>query len=193
MTRGKLKRENISRSGKVVKVIYISAGALFLFLIAAGVFAGAADRLLYTEEFETGKAEISLQELDVTGGEMDMIPAGKRLCYVPRIVNEGADCFVRARICVTADGDRPQEDADEYIYGMGTDWVKAGEYYYYRNILKRGESEDVIDGISVPVDWSNDTAQTGDPSDLRAFAVTAVLAVAVMGVIAIWRRKGERD
>ena len=42
------------------------------------------------------------------------------------------------------------------ILGMTEDWVKRGEYYYFTRILKRKESADLFQKVTVPAVWGKE-------------------------------------
>ena len=161
MTWGKKKKT--SRRGTATKAVYIFAAALFILMVIACVSSGAADRLVYREEFETGKVEISLQELtaagwDEAGGKTQLVSAGEKLNYAPGIANRRADCYVRVRIGISTDSGEVPGGPESYIYGIDNKWTKAGDYYYFKDVLRKGSYAEIFEGISVPEDWDSDTA-----------------------------------
>jgi hypothetical protein len=156
MTLGKWGKREQTESVTGIKGIYIAAGIIIAVLICTGVFSGAADRLMYTEQFETGKVEISLQDM---WGQMpcrpdDMILAGSQMNYTPRIENRAAECFVRAKVKISTGDKEPEFDSEAYIYGLSKAWVRKGEYYYYKHALGKGEAAEIFRGIAVPEHWS---------------------------------------
>lgn len=144
---------------KIKKLKYcISAALIFALLATGAIYAASMYRLSYVERFETGKVDISIQEISALkeGEDPEKQPlaeANKDLSYVPRIVNRAADCYVRAKVEINMDGDCVQPLTLENIYGLSSDWVSRGDYFYYTGILGEGENVDLFEGLHVPADW----------------------------------------
>lgn len=108
-------------------------------------------------EFETGIVDIELTEYQKNGdteelwvNKAEVLPADE-ISKIPRIHNDGNDCYVRAKITFTG----TDEVDDECLYGMTNDWVKADDgYYYYKKILPHGEDVDIFQGIKIPDNFS---------------------------------------
>ena len=46
---------------------------------------------------------------------------------------------------------------DLYLNGISDDWVKAGDgYFYYKNIVKTGETVRFFDSVSFPTEWTEE-------------------------------------
>lgn len=126
-----------------------------------GIAAYAAPEAAVENHFETGIVDISLQEYmkNEAGEEKEWSPQeavlpGMEISKIPRITNEGSDCFVRVKF----EFEGIDMSADEDIYGMDDAvWTKAEDgYYYYRNVLGTEESVDVFQGIRIPDDLSQE-------------------------------------
>lgn len=130
-----------------------------LLLCGSGAAVYALPETSVTNHFETGVVDINLKEYMVTeeGKEIawensgEILP-GMQISKIPRITNDGNDCYVRAGLSFDTD-----EITDSDIYGFGEDWIRADDgYYYYKNILKTGESVDLFQGLNIPDDLSQE-------------------------------------
>ena len=148
------------------KRMAVLAGATVF--LAAATAAAAVSRVSTVEVLSTGKVDIRLEEL-VQGPEgisswTDQIAVmpGMEISKIPRISNGAADCYVRALVEFSGgeESGRTLDVAD--LYGISDDWVRQGDYYYYKKILKSGESTDLFQGIRIPEDWEQTPEADGD-------------------------------
>ena len=117
-----------------------------------------------TNHFETGIVDISLTEYQRIGDsetlwvDSPIVLPGDTISKIPRIHNDGNDCYVRAKVTISA----PEgEDADYLsgisIGGIGEQWYLADDgYYYYSNILPHGEDVDVFQWVKIADNLSNE-------------------------------------
>ncbi len=143
---------------KSKKVKCFAAVSVAVILIGASAYAMTSNQLSYVEKFETDKVDIRLQELSAVGnGETaeseKIVEANKDVSYVPRITNKGADCYLRAKVEVVMDGECDKPLGIENLYGMSSDWVLRGDYFYFTRVLPEGGQIDLFDGIHIPEDW----------------------------------------
>ena len=119
--------------------------------------AASAERVRYDSSEEVA---ICLQGLQEENGEMSpwreapaLLP-GAVLSWVPRISNEGVDCYVRARWEFQDMAGKSVESLEAPIpWGMESNWLLAEDgYYYYTQILSSGKHVDVFQGIRIPDD-----------------------------------------
>lgn len=146
---------------------YISVALIFVLLTASMIYAASMYRLSYVERFETGNVDIHIQELSgIEEGEnievSQLADANRQLSYVPRIVNSGAECYIRAKVKIDTDGDCEQPLKLENIYGLGNGWISKGDYFYYTKSLEEKQWTDLFKGLHVPEDW-----KYGDAEALR--------------------------
>ena len=113
-------------------------------------------------EMKTGAINIELKEyrINENGKEVlynvdtkNVLP-GEKVSYIPRIENLGADCYVRAKVSFT-DMKNVTILAENNIGKMKDGWVKKGDYWYYKNILKSSENVDLFNTFQIP-DVSNE-------------------------------------
>lgn len=113
--------------------------------------------------FETGIVDIELDEyqLDEEGKEepytdkQNILP-GATISKIPRIHNEGNDCYVRAKVTFI---DTTEVDESD-LYGIGEDWVRGEDgYYYNKEILYTGHDTDLFQGVHIPEDMDQETTE----------------------------------
>lgn len=147
------------------RMAVLAGAAVFL---AAATAAAAVSRVSTVKVLSTGKVDIRLEEL-VQGPEgisswTDQIAVmpGMEISKIPRISNAATDCYVRALVEFSGgeESGRTLDVAD--LYGISDDWVRQGDYYYYKKILKSGESTDLFQGIRIPDDWEQTPEADGD-------------------------------
>lgn len=115
----------------------------------------AAAETSVTNQIETGVIDIELKEYqkDADGDiqpyeDNPVVLPGTHVSKIPRITNEGYDCYVRAKLKF----DIPYLDNSFKEFGSG--WYLAEDgYYYCKHILKHGESTDIFQGIAIPEDF----------------------------------------
>lgn len=149
---------------KAKKVIYMLTALLTMVLLAVCAYAASMDELSYVERFETGKVDIDIRELSVIEEGEDaetqhIVEANKDVSYIPRIINNNADCYIRAKVDVIMDGECQQPLNVDHIYGLGGDWISKGGYFYYTEVLQEGQQTDLFKGIHIPEDWEYGDAE----------------------------------
>ena len=135
-------------------------GMLMLGLSAVLMCGGAAYAMTsidVTNHFETGIVDINLKEYQKNGSTEEiwkdnpLIMPGDEVSKIPRIHNDGNDCYVRTKITFRG----TQEVNEEDLFGISDTWIKADDgYYYYTKILPHGEEIDFFQGIKIPEDLS---------------------------------------
>lgn len=137
---------------------------LFIFCwIMFVCFAFAAAQSAVTSvvnELQTGIIDISLEEymLDEKGNEViwenqrDIMP-GDSISKIPKITNKAMDCWVRAKVKVSSKLQRVDSLSLEQIEGISDDWIKIGEYFYYKKIVKSRETVTLFHSLKIPTQW----------------------------------------
>ena len=133
----------------------LTAFALILSSLAAVCVYAAADRIVFTEQFHTDKVEIRLQEIGP--GRDTFLLSNKKLAYTPRIINDGAECYVRVKVDILNGGQCPEPLDTGDLYGLSKGWIRQGEYYYWNSPMKTGNYVDVFHGLHVPENWNPGT------------------------------------
>lgn len=131
-----------------------------------------------------------------TTEERIVLPS-EEISKIPRITNYAETCYVRAKVTYqtksVSDSDtKKEEDAiesagsdvdetektevclsDENISGISDQWIRKGEYYYYTEPLKNGESVDLFQKVTIPAEWTEATSGTTLGITVTAEAIQA--------------------
>ena len=128
-------------------------------LVSASGLVYCAATVDVTNYFETGVVDINLTEYQVVDGketewvDNPTILPGDAISKIPRISNDGNDCYVRAKLTFRG----TDEVGEENLFGIGNKWVKADDgYWYYLGVLSHGESVDIFEGLLIPEDFSQE-------------------------------------
>lgn len=145
-------------TGMVCSGILFCAGAGFLY---------ARPWTAVTNHLQTDIVDISMveyqQEKTADGivrtpwkDDRAILP-GDRISLIPEITNQGADCYVRAR--VTCSGGL--KDLDLVPFGMQEDWFLAEDgYFYYKDVLSEKSSTELFSGVTVSDAVNDEVAGT---------------------------------
>lgn len=141
-------------------------GAVLCFLISALSFSYSVMYCLPTVEFNnafsTSVVDIHLTEYqtDENGKESEydnsiakVVLPGDVISQTPRITNDAEDCYIRVKL-VLAGGNEDWALSEECLNGIGTEWIKNQDgYYYYNQVLPSGESVDFYKSVMFPTDF----------------------------------------
>ena len=161
---GKLMKNRAEKAGEYVKkkrkiVVGIFAAVLCM---ATGVYGYFSDRLEIKNHIAMGDIRISMTEFARKGnGEVKYrdpayVFPGEQISKIPRIKNKALPCWVRAHISYRSDKDDIEMLSDRNIEGISSEWIKRGDYYYYTKVLKKQESVDLFQSVSVPAGWTEE-------------------------------------
>lgn len=139
-------------------------------LVCLGLILGISGSSIYAftevsvvNNFSTGIVDIELDEYTIEDGKekkweniiKDVLP-GDDIYKIPRILNHGNDCYVRAYVHFV---DTPLDVT--CLKGMSDNWILAEDgYFYYKEILETGKSVDLFQGIKIPVDLTESAAES---------------------------------
>lgn len=139
------------------RIATIMIGILLISLGCGMVYASTT--LDIVNSFVTGVVDITLTEYQKVGNEeklfenYQIIVPGDVISQIPRIHNEGNDCYVRAKITFREASDIVNESD---LFGIGPNWVKAKDgYYYYTEVVPHDGSVDLFQGIKIPTSVTN--------------------------------------
>lgn len=149
-----------------------------MFSVVTAFFCGveiqAKTSVEVTNRFETGIVDIGIMEYQIVNGQEEawknnpVILPGNQISKIPRIYNYGTDCYVRVKISFR----ETEEITEKNLFGMSGKWMKADDgYYYYKEILKKGKTVDVFQGIEIPENLSQDMAGKSFYLDIDADAI----------------------
>ena len=102
-----------------------------------------------------------------------MVLPGDLISKIPTVTNKGEPCWLRAKIAYGNTSDTLDGFSDDNISGITEDWVKIGEYYYYKNILDKGETVDIFTGVTIPSTWTEEHADQSLAVGIVAEAIQA--------------------
>ncbi len=133
-------------------------GILVLSLATGAIYARTPTQV--TAPSVMDQVDIAVMGLEQVEGEVrawqeqwTVLP-GSRFSRIPRIVNRGCACHIRARVqWLTEAGEITDALSTVRWIGMGSDWLLAADgYYYYEKVLLQGETVDLFQAVQFPVD-----------------------------------------
>ena len=153
---------------------------------AIGAYAAFVDSIAIDSSIQMGLVNIDLKEyqedkssgklvdyVNGTANEPKIVLPSEQISKIPKVTNKGEDCYLRASFTYSGATDELEGLSDDDLTGMTEDWEKIGDYWYYKNVLKKGESTDIFQGISVPADWTEAHASQELKVNVRAEAIQA--------------------
>ena len=161
---GQLMKNRVEKAGGHVKkkrkmLVGILAALLCM---ATGAYGYFSDSLEIKNHITMGDIRINMTEFAQKGnGEVKYrdpayIFPGERISKIPRIKNMALPCWIRAHISYGSDKDDMEMLSDCNIEGISSEWIKRGDYYYYTKVLKKQESVDLFQSVSVPAVWTEE-------------------------------------
>lgn len=146
--------------GRRIKITAAVLAAALLGL--TGTYGFFSDTLKVTNHIALGDVNIGLREFEKKGGTEvayqgpETILPGAVLSKIPRITNYAMPCWVRARIIFENQSSGMEGLDDSMLSGFTKNWVRRGEYYYYTEILKKKESVDLFQSVTIPASWTEE-------------------------------------
>lgn len=95
--------------------------------------------------------EIKTQGVDISitaGADDSEVMPGKAVKYEPKIQYKGVDSWIRLRLDISNENIK-----EEYFQGLGDDWIKKGEYFYYTKHVHHNEEIKTFDSFKIPYKW----------------------------------------
>lgn len=124
--------------------------------------------------FQTGMIDINLTEYQKNGSREELwvdnpeVLPGSIVSKIPRIHNAGSDCYVRVKLAFREN----DELSEENLFGIGDDWLKSDDgYYYYTKVLAHDENVDIFQGLKIPEDFSQENEGTKFYIDIQVDAI----------------------
>lgn len=90
-------------------------------------------------------------------GENITVYPGSEISIIPKITNNGSNCYVRAKIDFKIDNNAITDLSN--IVSILDGWQKYGDYYYYNSILNSKESIEIFRTIRIPISISNEDSE----------------------------------
>ncbi len=136
-----------------------------IFMLAIGSIGAAYAAIQIRVEVENhislGDINVSLAEYKINENGMesvytdpDIVMPGDVISKIPRFTCIAEPCYIRARL--SFDKDKDVEGLTERdISGISDEWIKIGDYYYYKYIMNTDQSTDFFKSVSIPAEWTN--------------------------------------
>lgn len=168
---------------KVAAVLCVS-GAMVL-LMASVVSAYRSSTVRITSRIMTGDIDIDIlqesMQKEEGRGEPQSNPAvvpGDVVKDKITIKNLAEVCYIRAKIELEEiperDKNKWQKLEEEDLRGIGQEWVRRGNYYYYNKPVETGEEILFLEGLSIPGTWTEETAGYETGMQITAEAVQSI-------------------
>ena len=131
----------------------------------SGVYAFTRISILSIENrINTGAVKIDLTEYTLNGSgkevQYDVIQQnvfpGQVISLIPRISNLGDSSYIRAKIAYVDKNNNTIIVPNENIGRDNNNWVRIGDYWYYKQIVNNKDKIDVFKTIKIPTDMSNE-------------------------------------
>lgn len=132
------------------------------------IYAGSQEAV---NKVDTGVVNIEISEymLNDDGDEVpwedgQWVLPGMTVSKIPYFTATGIDCYIRATVDIEEGIDVDQSITVDSLKGISNDWVRVGDYFYYKEPLKTGESVDFFHSFLIPSEWDSDEnlANVGD-------------------------------
>ena len=132
---------------------------LIAFLTAISISCISSGSVIYAMSETSVTNNLSMGIVDIELEDRAQIPErvmpGQDLPGVKEIINEGNDCYVRAKINFR-DAAVPMDNS---LYGMPEGWAFHEDgYWYYSEILKTGDTVTLFAGFTIPEDYPEEGA-----------------------------------
>lgn len=158
------------------KRLFLLGVVFFLLMTISGVYSFTSEVINGTEStLSTSYIDIAIDEVNSDGTpfsrEEEFVVPGEEITLIPRINNLGAECYLRAKITYTIDGEEYNEL--DYIDGNFTSWANDGDYYYYENSVNKDESLDLFNIVRIPDDLADNKVDSNISVNVLVEAVQA--------------------
>ena len=125
---------------------------LFIVMLISGIYALNKEIITTESGISTGAVDIKIEEYNGNTQPFDedgsYVMPGDEIVLIPRVNNLGLDCYLRAKIEYTINGETfPEID---YIEGNYSSWTKKDNYYYYDSIFTRDSYIDLFNKVTIP-------------------------------------------
>ncbi|MBQ6496811.1 MAG: hypothetical protein IJI74_06560 [Firmicutes bacterium] len=138
---------------KRIAVLLTAAAVL---LAAGAAFASTNGTKIFHNRIGTSHVQVQVEQLQRTNEGLTEIDSsqpvmpGEKCSYIPRVTVTGRDSYVRLQFEAMMNEDSSTSISAEDVYGLNEDWVRKGNRFYCRNVIRTGEYSDVFEGIKIP-------------------------------------------
>ena len=139
------------------RIISITIALCAVMTLAYGF---SSSKQVFKNHLHTGSVLVKVTEFEELDGQiepirgenlfMEAVEDGKLVSYIPRVTTLADDSYVRLNVRITGNDDISIPVNDETIQGVSDAWVRKGNRFYCKHIMKAGEEEDPFAGIMVP-------------------------------------------
>ncbi|MDO4305694.1 MAG: TasA family protein [Eubacteriales bacterium] len=164
---------------KIRKKMMVAVLSAAIIAGISGTYGYFSDIVTVTNHIATGDVNISLKEYETKQGKETsysnpkVVLPGDVISKIPRITNYAEPCWVRARISYENDREELEALSDDNLLGIYGQWMRHGEYYYYTQILNRGETVTLFQGIEIPSGWTEEHSDQNLKIRIQADAIQA--------------------
>ena len=99
-------------------------------------------------EIREFKLNSNNQEEEYTESNGRRVLGGETVSLIPKIYNFGENCYIRIKVDYVDD----QIDFRNYVSGFSDKWDKTGDYYYYKDVVKKNDIITLFNTIDIPDD-----------------------------------------
>lgn len=143
--------------------IFILGLICALIMCISGIYAFTNISILsVNNEINTGVVKIELKQYSINSNgtettyneKAQTVLPGEVISLIPRVSNLGDDCYIRAKFSYI-DANNVTISVDDNINMDDEKWIKCGEYWYFKPIIKSGENIDLFKTLKIPTDMPN--------------------------------------
>lgn len=143
--------------------IFILGLICVLIMCVSGIYAFTNISILsVNNEINTGVVKIELKQYSVNGNGTETtynenaqtVLPGEVISLIPRVSNLGDDCYIRVKFSYI-DADNVTISVNDNVSMENEKWIKCGEYWYLKTIIKSGENIDLFKTLKIPTDIPN--------------------------------------
>lgn len=149
--------------GKINKTAVITAVVVLLLIttIVYGNVIANRSEIKFINNMKTGSVDVKIDLYEVNEKGETMLRPGQiegdsKISCIPRVTNLREESYVRVKADIKKDKESIEPLTMESVYGLDEDWIKRGNYFYYKKIMKPMESVDIFSGIQISQEWKED-------------------------------------
>lgn len=155
--------------------------ALFITLMlgmgAKEVYASESSAI---NNLDTGVVNIRIDEftLDDEGKEVPWVDGigvlpGMSVSKIPYFTATGNDCYIRATVKIEGGVKTEYPITLDSLQGISNDWIRVGDYFYYKYPLGTNESIDFFHSFLIPGEWGDEL----NPSNAGDWGFSLIVVV----------------
>lgn len=152
-----------------------------MMLSTSGIYASESCTV---DNLENGVVNIEIDEftLNDEGKEVPWVDGigvlpGMNVSKIPYFTATGNDCYIRATVKVDEEVKTNHPITVENLRGISEDWIRVGDYFYYKYPLKTNETVDFFHGFTVPNEWDDSV----NPANIGDWGVVLNVVVDAIG------------